>query len=211
MSGEHSRAPAEFTHSLYDQFPDLLHPDKLVAAEDVHTQVDRREIQHGVYAWWFDADLPLVPREGCLRRGDYDMLYIGIAPPSRTGEKAGRVTPIKRRLLRNHLRGSIRTSTLRQTLAALLTGRMGFICSRDARRKPLMRKEDEAWLSEWMVEHARLSFIHTADPWGLEEALVRNGPPLPLNLSMSQHPFRKTLSVMRSQLGRDAGEPRTRG
>lgn len=198
MPGHSRTAPNSFTHSLYR---DLVRPDYLVAPENVDAEIERRRIQHGMYAWWFDSDLPLVPRGDCLRSGGHDLLYIGIAPPSRSG--ASRITPIRRRLIRNHLRGKVRGSTLRQSLAALLAERMGFAFSRDARGKPRMGKDDEARLSGWMAAHAAVTFIHSDDPWGLEEALVRTGPPLPLNLSMSQHPFRKSLSALRSQLGRE--------
>ena len=41
------------------------------------------------------------------------------------------------------------------------------------------------------------------EPWRLEEELVRHGPPLPLNIDMSDHPFKSTLKDMRSALGRN--------
>ncbi len=208
MPGEQAQAPHNLTHSLYHGLSDLLFPDKLVAATEVQSRVNVRNVQHGVYAWWFDGDLPIVPRGGCLSNGHHNMLYVGIAPPQPSGKLAGRVPPMNRRLVRNHLQGSIRTSTLRQTLAALLADRGGFTFSRDPRGKPRMQMRDEQWLSAWMIEHACLSFVHTDDPWSLEETLIRTGPSLPLNLSMSQHPFRKILSTMRSRLGRDAEDNR---
>lgn len=203
MQRDSSNTSSHFTHSLYSE---LLYPDQLVPPAQVQAEIERRQVTHGVYAWWFDPVLPLVPREGCLRIGDHHMLYVGIAPLSQTGGRARRLTPIKRRLLRNHLQGSIRRSTLRQSLAAILSERKGFTCWRDGSGKSRMRAEDEARLSEWMTAHAAVTFIHADDPWGLEEELVRKGPPLPLNLSMSRHPFRKTLSKMRSRLGRDGHE-----
>ncbi len=200
MQRDSTNVPDDLTYSLC---ADLLCPEKLVFPGEIKSEVDRRQIRHGVYAWWFDPALPLVPRDGCLRMGLHDMLYVGIAPPSRSGEGSRRLTPIKQRLLRNHLRGSIRRSTLRQSLAAILAEQMGFGFCRDASGKSRMRPEDEARLTGWMNTHAAVTFIHTDDPSGLEEALIRNGPPLPLNLSMSRHSFRDTLSALRRRLGRE--------
>ena len=183
---------------------DLLYPEELVAPGDVHAEIERRQVEHGVYAWWFDHALPLVPRDDCQHMGSHDMLYVGIAPPTRSDGKRRRLSPIKRRLVRNHLQGSIRRSTLRQSLVALLNRHMAFSCWRDASGRSRMRAEDEARLTEWISTHAGVTFMHTDDPWSLEEALVRDGPSLPLNLSMSRHPFRKTLSALRAQVGRGA-------
>lgn len=200
MQRDSTQAPGDFTYSLCG---DLLCPEKLIFPLEIQSEIEHRQVRHGVYAWWFDTALPLVPRDGCLRMGLFDMLYVGIAPPRRSGDRGRRLTPVKQRLLQNHLRGSIRRSTLRQSLAAILAEQMGFEFWRDTSGKSRMRPEDEVKLTEWITTHAAVTFVHTDYPLGIEEALVRKGPPLPLNLSMSQHPFRKTLSALRRHLGRD--------
>lgn len=181
----------------------ILEPNVLLKPTDVLAHIDEHGISHGLYGWWFDHFLLGVPRAGCLEFESKHLLYIGIAPPKDRPIKTGAATPVKRRLWRNHLRGSVRSSTLRLSLAALLKDRLGFDFYRDARGRVRMAKEHEEILSAWLQEHAGISVVHHDTPWQLEEALVRNGPPLPLNLSMSGHPFKPTLSALRRSLGRD--------
>jgi len=107
-----------------------------------------------------------------------------------------------RRIGRNHLKGTVRISTLRLSLAALLERDLGLAFWRDDRDRVRMDRRDEDKLSEWIGEHAAISVAHHDEPRGLEELLVRKGPPLPLNLSRSGHPFRSTLSDLRRALGR---------
>jgi len=48
-----------------------------------------------------------------------------------------------------------------------------------------------------MAEHARVSFIECSEPWVLEEHLIASLS-VPLNLDGNTHPFRPTLSALRS-------------
>ncbi len=181
----------------------ILEPNVLLKPADVLSHIAETEITHGIYGWWFDQSLPEVPRGGCREFNGKHLLYIGIAPPKDRPTRTGAATPVKRRLWRNHLRGSVRSSTLRLSLAALLKDRLGFEFYRDSRGRCRMAKEHEEKLTAWIEAHAGISVVHHDTPWQLEEALVRNGPPLPLNLSMSGHPFKPTLSALRRSLGRD--------
>ncbi|MEP3632201.1 MAG: GIY-YIG nuclease family protein [Shimia thalassica] len=181
----------------------VLEPAKLIRPADILAHIEEREVTHGLYGWWFDDSLPEVPRGECLGFDGKHLLYIGIAPPKDKPTKPGSATPVKRRLWRNHLRGSVRSSTLRLSLAALLEDQLGFEFYRDAGDRVRMTKDHEERLTAWIVDHAGISVVHHDAPWQLEEALVRNGPPLPLNLSMSGHPFKPTLSALRKTLGRD--------
>ncbi|MFP7674277.1 GIY-YIG nuclease family protein [Marivita sp. S0852] len=92
---------------------------------------------------------------------------------------------MKSRLWRNHLRGTVRTSTLRLSLAALLEQELELTFWRDKRNRVRMDRHHEDKLTEWIAKHAAISVVQHDEPWSLEEALVRNGPPLSLNLSMS--------------------------
>lgn len=165
--------------------------------------IDQRTVTHGVYGWWFDQHLPLVPRDGCLENDGRHLLYIGIAPPKDGRTHRSAKTPMQRRLWRNHLRGTVRVSTVRLSLAALLKQALDLTFWRDSRNRVHMDRHQEDKLSDWMDQHAAISVAQHEDPWALEEKLIRGGPPLPLNLSMSGHPFRPTLSDMRRALGRD--------
>ena len=181
----------------------VLEPEKLLKPAEILAHIGEHEITHGLYGWWFDRSLPDVPRGGCLEFNGKHLLYIGIAPPKDRLIRSGSVTPVKRRLWRNHLRGSVRSSTLRLSLAALLGDQLGFEFYRDGSDRVRMAKEHEENLTTWVEYHAGISVVHHDAPWQLEEALVRNGPSLPLNLSMSGHPFKPALSALRKALGRD--------
>ena len=181
----------------------VLEPRNLTKPADILAHIDDHEITHGLYGWWFDSSLPEVPRGGCHKFNGKDLLYIGIAPPKDRPIRRGSATPVKRRLWRNHLRGSVRISTLRLSLAALLKDQLDLEFYRDSGDRVCMAKEHEQNLTAWIEDHAGISVVHHDAPWQLEEALVRNGPPLPLNLSMSGHPFKPTLSALRQSLGRD--------
>lgn len=181
----------------------VLEPSNLLKPADILAHIDVHEITHGLYGWWFDQSLPDVPRGGCRELEGKHLLYIGIAPPKDRPIRPGSPTPIKSRLWRNHLRGSVRSSTLRLSLAALLEHQLQFQFYRDDRKRVRMVKEHEEKLTAWIENHARISVVHHDEPWSLEEALIKNGPALPLNLSMSGHPFKPTLSALRRSLGRD--------
>lgn len=57
----------------------------------------------------------------------------------------------------------------------------------------------EATLSEWMGEHARVCWLACANPWGVEETLIREIS-LPLNLDQNKaHPFHVSLTTRRRQ------------
>ncbi|SEB60918.1 hypothetical protein SAMN05519105_0903 [Rhodobacter sp. 24-YEA-8] len=159
-----------------------------------------RSINHGVYGWWFDGRLPAVPRAGCRKRAGKDLLYIGIASPS--SQPARSRSPMARRIWRNHLQGTVRTSTLRLSIAALLRTELHLEFFRDGQDRVRMSRQHEVQLSTWLHEHAAISVMQHDDPWSVEKALIEDGPPLPLNLSMSIHSFRKALSELRRSLGR---------
>lgn len=180
----------------------MLEPSKLIEPVDVLAFLDTHKYTHGLYGWWFDESLPEVPRDGCYELEGKHLLYVGIAPPKSKPVRPGSATPLRLRLWRNHIHGSVRSSTLRLSLAALLRNDLKLEFFRDTGKRLKMAKEHEAKLTLWIEDHAGLSMVNHDAPRELEAALVRNGPPLPLNLSMSTHPFKDTLSALRSSLGR---------
>ncbi|WP_187431999.1 GIY-YIG nuclease family protein [Roseobacter fucihabitans] len=181
----------------------FLSPAKLILPNDVLGHIDERSITHGLYGWWFDGNLPFVPRDGCISHKGKHLLYVGIAPPKDGPARSRSSTPIKSRLWRNHVNGTVRSSTLRLSLAALLQHDLNLAFWRDTGSRVRMDREHEAKLTVWIGKHAALSMMQQDNPWSLEEKLIKRGPPLPLNLSMSGHPFKTTLSDLRRALGRN--------
>ncbi|ELN9581657.1 hypothetical protein J5638_07815 [Enterobacter roggenkampii] len=49
-----------------------------------------------------------------------------------------------------------------------------------------------------MDQNAKVYWVADEEPWVLEEALIRSIP-LPLNIQGNTHPFKPTLSAMRSK------------
>jgi hypothetical protein len=198
MEQHDSRAPPDLTHSLWEAARLVHSPDALLMPGDIIQHLETANISHGVYGLWFDPDLEIVPRDGCNQNDGKHLLYVGIAQP---GRRKGR-SPAGNRLWRNHLRGTVRVSTLRLSLAALMADRLGLAFFRDARGRVRMAKSDEDKLSTWLGLHAAITVAQHDDPWSLERLLITSGPSLPLNLEGSTHPFRQTLSILRRSLGR---------
>lgn len=96
----------------------------------------------------------------------------------------------------------MRTSTLRRTVAALVRQDLELRIVRDLNGKLAMSRDDEAKLSSWLGEHARLSWLVHDEPWTAETQLIRSGPRLPLNVSQSSDSFRPQLTALRARLGR---------
>jgi len=196
------RAPSWLTHSLSAEASAVLSPEALLLPDHVLDFIDRHAFTHGVYGWWFDHGLPLVPRNGCIERDGKHLLYIGIAPRKGRSIKLGAPSPLKCRFQKYHLR-RVRGSTLRHSLSALLQDELHLEFRRDKRDRVCMDRRHEEKLSAWVDQHAAISITQDDEPWKLEEELVRQGPPLPLNIDMSDHPFKSTLKDMRRALGRN--------
>ena len=151
----------------------------------------------GVYGFWFDEIPPLVPTQACETRLGHTLLYVGISPgaPPRNGRPPSRQTMRDR--VRYHYRGNAEGSTLRLTLGVLLAEPLGLQLRRVGSGRRMTFSDGERVLSEWMAEHARVSVVEHPEPWLLEEHLIASLS-VPLNLDGNTHPFRPTLSAMRS-------------
>ena len=127
----------------------------------------------GIYAWWgrFGA-LPGIsgPRHPTA---DLQLLYVGIAPNG-TASKA----TLRSRVVGDHIRGTTGSSTLRRSLAALLSEQQGWRSRWTTR--PVLVNRDELALSEWMGEKLRLTWAEHPEPWTVETAVIAELEP-PLN------------------------------
>jgi hypothetical protein len=151
----------------------------------------------GLYGWWFLSYPPRVQVGGALKRGDLALLYVGIAPqrPAAHGQASRRTL---RDRLRNHCRGPIATSTFRRSLASLLADELGFQITRGPTGKVEIGRAAEERLTQWIEQHARVSWVVHREPWLLEEALIADGPRLPLNIRGSTDPFSLELQRLRA-------------
>jgi len=152
----------------------------------------------GIYAWYFDALPPRVPLAGCMQRGPFTLLYVGIAPKQPSASGAVSRATLRSRL-RQHCAGTAEGSTLRLTLGCLLANELGLRLAVVGRSGRLTFGVDgEARLSDWMAAHARVSFLLTPEPWAIERQLLSTTS-LPLNLRDNEHhPLHATLSELRS-------------
>jgi hypothetical protein len=148
--------------------------------------------QPGLYAWWAATGAipgitgpphPSVPLE---------LLYVGIAP-SRATSRAR----LRSRVLGNHAGGNTGASTLRRSLAALLTDSEGYRTRWTSRT--ILLPEDELRLTAWMREHLFLTWAVHPEPWAVErEVIARLTPPLN-QAENSAHPLYPVVRAARKR------------
>ncbi|WP_222270921.1 GIY-YIG nuclease family protein [Modestobacter marinus] len=145
----------------------------------------------GLYAWWAPAGaLPGIagPEHATA---DLELLYVGIAPNG-----AASKATLRSRLVRNHIRGTTGQSTLRRSLAALLSEQESW---RSRWTTLLLVEEDEARLSRWMGETLRLSWAEHPEPWTVEAAVIEQLQP-PLNQADNRaHPLYEYVKAARKR------------
>ncbi|HVY60973.1 MAG TPA: hypothetical protein VHF22_04935 [Planctomycetota bacterium] len=187
--------PRTDTSQVPVDYHPLLAPDRLRTWPQLIAR-DEPPKRPGCYAWYFDGLPRDVPTSGCHRVGDRVLAYVGIAPHERReGIRPSRATLRSR--LAQHFRGNACGSTLRLTLGLLLRDELGLELRRVGRGSRMTFGEGEGPLSRWIDRHARVAFLENAEPWRIEEALLRRVC-LPLNLEGNErHPFHATLSELR--------------
>lgn len=102
-----------------------------------------------------------------------------------------------RKRIRYHFKGNAEGSTLRLTLGCLLEEELGTILSRVGSGRRRTFAAQEAALTTWLQQHARVSWIVEDEPEQLEKYLM-SSLLLPLNLDQNKnHPFYRELSELR--------------
>jgi hypothetical protein len=153
----------------------------------------------GVYGWYF-KELPYpIDTNGCVRRGDLTLLYVGISPkaPPRDGRAGSRQTLRSR--IRYHYRGNANGSTLRLTLGCLLGEPLGFQLRRVGSGRRLTFADGEHVLSAWMADNALVTWLETPAPWAAERELIA-AVDLPLNLDQNRrNAFHAELTLRRAR------------
>ncbi|MCZ2804830.1 hypothetical protein O2W18_06955 [Modestobacter sp. VKM Ac-2983] len=151
----------------------------------------------GLYAWWgrFGA-LPGIsgPRHDAA---DLQLLYVGIAPNG-----AASKATLRSRVVGDHIRGTTGSSTLRRSLAALLSEQQGWRSRWTTR--PVLVNADELRLSEWMAERLQLTWAEHPEPWTVETRVIAELEP-PLNQSdNAAHPLHSFVRQARQKWREEA-------
>jgi hypothetical protein len=175
----------------------LLSPASLVRVEDVRTAPKEK----GVYGWWFEAGSLRVPAAEHPASRGFELLYVGIAPRKPTGAGIESKSRLRGRLV-SHASKDASRSTLRLTLGVLLQNELGLTLGMHKSRVNWAPAGEQA-LTEWMRQHARVSWITSNEPWIVEDELL-NAVALPLNISGKYGTFTQSLSARRREATRIA-------
>lgn len=135
----------------------------------------------GLYAWWLPPsvmpDLLRDESHTASVREDVALLYVGIS-----GD-------LQQRIWRNHVNGNTGGSTLRRTLAALLTPTLQLSAERPpSSDRAVLTKPSEAVLTQWIKRNLSLTCVTHPAPKVVEGEVIRDMKP-PCNLDHnSGHP-----------------------
>lgn len=143
----------------------------------------------GLYIWWVDAAGATELSEGLGCPVSAGLMYLGQAGATKWPSGARSDNTLGGRITGMHLAGNRRMSTLRRSLAGVLSS---------ARGVPIT----EADLTIWMQTHLRVIAWPASDPDGLHalEAQVLAAIDPPLNLAhMAPTPLRTELSRLRKE------------
>ncbi|NEK57037.1 hypothetical protein GCU56_04015 [Geodermatophilus sabuli] len=177
----------------------FLSPERLWRRADVLSRPSPVPAVPGAYGWWFDRLPARIDISGCRQVDGLTLLYTGISPkePPRNGRPASRGQ--LRQRIATHYAGNAEGSTLRKTLGCLLAEELGIQLRRvgSGSRRTFVNGEHQ--LSQWMAEHAYVSFIAHERPWELERRLIEELD-LPLNLDgNSRNAFHSVLTRIRKE------------
>ena len=153
----------------------------------------------GLYSWWVDQEGAADLSEGLGHLVEPGRIYAGQTGATKwPSGKAGAAT-LASRIGGNHLRGGIRGSTFRLTLASCLVRPLALV--RIGQRR--LDSPSERRLSGWMHDHLEIAVLPLADGDVLghleHRVLLTLDPPLNLD-GMSMNPLRSELSRRRASL-----------
>jgi len=149
----------------------------------------------GFYAWWVDrSSIVSLPHHPHPSAPDLDLLYVGISP-----KRASSSGTVRSRVIDQHVRGNISSSTLRFALAAFLMGELK-LNPRATRKKVTLDRDGNARLREWQFAHLALTWCARDQPWEVEDAVIALMQP-PLNCAANEsHPFHPHVTSARAAL-----------
>lgn len=185
------------------------HPNKIPAA---HWPGDLKILDSaGLYSWWVDGKGAKNLREGIGFPIKAGRIYAGQTGATSWPSGRLRAATLSRRIGRNHLRGRIRGSTFRFTLAACLLDALGLKIVGPKK----LDKSSERRLSEWMELHLEVAVHAFPERDALKhlehQVLTVLDPPLNLE-AMRATSVRAKISELRARIaGRESSrtEPET--
>jgi hypothetical protein len=167
--------------------------------------------QSGASGWWFREIPGDIDVSGCEQRDGWTLLYVGISPgPPRADGKPAIPSDLRKRIHYHYGAGgaSADGSTLRKSLGVLVGDRLGFTLRRIGSGKRQTFAGGEAVLTEWMAEHAMVSWVLHPEPWFLEPKLFA-ALDLPLNFQGNErNAFAPELKRLRRAAAVKAGKMR---
>ncbi|MGY1823282.1 GIY-YIG nuclease family protein [Geodermatophilus sp. SYSU D00079] len=177
----------------------FLSPERLWRRDEVLSRPSPIPAVPGVYGWWFNRLPSPMDVSACHQVDGFTLLYTGISPkePPRNARPASK-GQLRQRIV-THYACNAEGSTLRKTLGCLLAEELGLQLRRvgSGSRRTFVNGEQQ--LSQWMAEHAYVSFVPHERPWELEEQLIQRLD-LPLNLDGNNHnAFHPQLTMVRKE------------
>ena len=160
----------------------------------------------GLYSWWADS----VARDvfckagldlNALRAGEneFALIYIGQAGATKWPSGRTSTASLRSRIKSNHIGGNIKSSTFRETIAAVLVA--ASYCAVVAPRK--LSRNDNHELSDWIKDHCRVNAVPFGDRDSLgriEDAVLQEIDP-PCNIeNRHTNDFRERLDELRKAL-----------
>jgi hypothetical protein len=152
----------------------------------------------GLYSWWIDRLGAASLSAGLGAQLAEGRIYAGLTGATKWPSGFTGKNTLQKRVGRSHIRGRIRGSTFRLTLASVLREQLGLV----ATGLKLLAPHSEKALTEWICDHLSVA-VHRfpADPLAdLEhQVLARLDPPLNLD-GMPINPLRMRLRELRHVL-----------
>jgi hypothetical protein len=169
----------------------LSKPQRIWKIDELFLHPDTPPPKPGLYGWYFKTLPEGVPVDGCFHFDGFVLGYVGIAPSRKPSP--GVRGPTLRSRIRKHCTRNASVSTLRLTLGSLL----GLTLQETGPTKRLTFGADEATVSAWIKEHARIVWVEHPSPWEVEQTIIKEFSP-PLNLKDNpDNAFAATLSLAR--------------
>lgn len=153
----------------------------------------------GIYAWWTDLPSPLSHVPSSELPFGWGLLYCGVAP-----RNANSAATLRSRVLKQHVNGTIGSSTFRRALTAFMWEDFGWSPYLTDGGKLALPPDENDDLTRWISENPKVSWLVVREPWRYEREPIDSLSP-PLNSQFNAgHPFYRDLRRARARLAEAA-------